>query len=123
MTTLSDDQVRQLRTRRVINREYLGDLAREFGISPSQALRIVRGEFRAKAGGPLEEEPIRLKRRRDFSGENNPNYSILPEDKALMRQLLKDGATQQAVAEVMMCSRATVSRAASEILPEPEALH
>ena len=112
---LSDAQVRQLRTRRVINEEYLPDLAAEYRISLSQALRIVRGEYRAKAGGPLDESP-RRPTRRDYSGTKNPNASLTQEDRALVRKLVRDGATHQAVADVMMCARSTITK----IMNEPE---
>lgn len=124
---ISDEQVRQLRTRRVINEEYLNDLAQEFGISPSQALRIVRGEYRAKAGGPLQGDTLHLKPRRDMSGANNPNYDhgLSIEDRRLIKQLVKDGASHRAVAGVMFCSPSTVQKivADPEILPHNPVLH
>lgn len=107
--SLTDDQVRQLRTRRVINKEYLADLALEFGISEGHALRLIRGEFRAAAGGPLDEGG-RMPARRDMSGTSNPNSALQPEDKVLIRQLVADGARHQMVADVFRVSRASVTR-------------
>lgn len=69
--TLTDEQVRQFRTRRMTG-AYLEDLCREFGISKSHGSRIARGEYRKKAGGPIQpgylqysERPGKRKRGKD----------------------------------------------------------
>lgn len=107
---ISDERVRELRTRRVINGERLGKLAGEFGMSVGQVSRIVRGDYRASAGGPLQEPGQRTPPRVDRSGTNNPNAVLTPEDRQLVRELVRAGGTHQAVADVMFISRSQVTK-------------
>ena len=96
---LTDNQVRELRTRRVVNHEPLAALAREFGISENHAYRLVIGDYRIGAGGPLYEP----------QGANwspppgAPVTELNAEDRDLALKLLGDGATPENVAAAMMC--------------------
>ena len=109
---LTDEQVRQFRTRCVINEEYVHDLCVEFGISMSHGWRIATGEYRAKAGGPLYEG--RRRPRRDHPLPEHMQQTMTDEDKTLIRKLVADGATHKAVAGVMFCSRSLVTKIVNE---------
>lgn len=105
--SLSDERVRELRTRRVINGENLAKLAREFGISRDHAYRVVIGDYRVSAGGPLY-EPHSAPRPGAVATELNA------EDRALARSLVADGAKPQNVAAAMMCTPEQLAQALEE---------
>lgn len=108
---LSDEQVRRLRTRCVVNGESIAALAREFGVSVNHARRIVVGDYRVAAGGPLHEpgEPGTTLR-----AHSAPVTELSPEDRALARRLAADGAQPENVALAMMCTPEQIERALRE---------
>jgi hypothetical protein len=108
---MSDDQVRELRTRCVVNGESFASLARAFGISKDHARRVAIGDFRVSAGGPLYEPRAQQRERyRAFTFVTE----LSAEDRELARRLLADGGTPENVAAAMMCPLAEIRELAGE---------
>lgn len=115
----SDEIIWQLRTRYVLQNEYLSDLCAELGIPMSYAWRLVTGEDRPDAGGPLH-TPKSIgplpQRPHDQTGNKNPNaIGLTPEDRELVKQLVREGRSHQAAADFLRdkgwrISKSTVRR-------------
>jgi hypothetical protein len=103
---LSDARVRELRTRRVVNGEDLTALAREFGVSGSHAYRIVIGEHRISAGGPLYEPGAA-----PLTGRAAVATPLNADDRELVLKLADAGAKPECVATVMVCTLEQVEQA------------
>lgn len=103
---LSDERVRELRTRCVVNGESIAALAREFGVSKSHARLLAMGYYRIAAGGPLHEPGQPRPALRAESAVTGLN----DEDQALALRLLADGATPENTAAVMMCPLSEIER-------------
>jgi hypothetical protein len=102
---LTSEQVVAIRIRFAAG-ERAGDLAREFGVSRSQVLRIVRGQTWLDANGPIT------------PGTTRPRHYISEEQaRAIARRYWTEDVSQNDLAKEYGISQTTVSRACRAYKP------